>query len=303
MAAVLVVGGANVDVIARSAAPFVTGTSNPGNTHSSAGGVGRNIAANLGLLGVPTMLIAAFGNDTFGRRMEDETRCAGVDLSHAVQLPMPSGSYLAMLDADGELVGAVSDMTATESLMPEHVPETVVAAASYIVVDTNLSTAVLEHVCRAAASHGVPVVLDPVSDLKARRVLPVLGAVPVHTITPTRSELAALSGESDLDSGVRALHAAGIARVWVREGAEGSTLFVDGSTVRIPAIPAAVRDVTGAGDAMCAAYVQGLTTGLDDATAAAHGAAAAYLTVTSDFTVRPDLCPELVEEVLKEHRQ
>lgn len=302
MGAVLVIGGANVDVIARSAAPFVAGTSNPGNTHSSAGGVGRNVAANLGLLGAPTTLIAAFGDDTFGRRLEDETRSAGVDLSHSVQLPMPSGSYLAMLDADGELVGAVSDMTAVESLTAEHVPEAVVAAATFVVVDTNLSAALLEHVCRAAASHDVPVVLDPVSDLKAQRVLPMLGAVPVHTITPTRSELAALSGEEDLHSGVRALHAAGVTRVWVREGARGSTLFGERSAVHIPAIPAEVRDVTGAGDAMCAAYVHGLTIGLDDATAAAHGAAAAYLTITSEFTVRPDLSPELVEQVLKEKR-
>ncbi|MBB2892983.1 carbohydrate kinase family protein [Flexivirga oryzae] len=302
MGAVLVVGGANVDVIARSAAPFVAGTSNPGTAHSSAGGVGRNIAANLGLLGVPTTLIAAFGNDTFGRRLEDETRSAGVDLGHAVQLPMPSGSYLAMLDADGELVGAVSDMTATESLLPEHVREGVVAAASYLVVDTNLSAPLLEHVCRTAASHGVPVVLDPVSDLKAQRLLPVLGAVPIHTITPTRSELAALSGESDLVSGVHALHAAGIAKVWVREGARGSTLFGEDAAVHIPAIPAEVRDVTGAGDAMCAAYVHGLTIGLDDATAATRGAVAAYLTITSDFTVRPDLSAELVEHVMEEKR-
>ena len=60
------VGGANVDVIARSHGPFVPGTSNPGSTHSSAGGVGRNIAANLGRLGVPTVLIAAFGDETSG---------------------------------------------------------------------------------------------------------------------------------------------------------------------------------------------------------------------------------------------
>lgn len=296
------VGGANVDVIARSAAPFVAGTSNPGSTHSSAGGVGRNIAANLGLLGVSTTLVAAFGDDTFGRRLEDETRCAGVDLRHSVQLPMPSGSYLAMLDANGELVGAVSDMTAAESLAAEHVPDDIVAAASYVVIDTNLSARLLEHVCRTAASHGVPIILDPVSDLKAHRLLPVLGNVPIHTITPTRSELVALSGAEDLEGGVRALHAAGVARVWVRQGARGSTLFREGSVTHIPAIPAEVRDVTGAGDAMCAAYVHGLTIGLDDATAAAHGAAAAYLTITSDDTVRPDLSAELVEYVMKEKR-
>ncbi|WP_158607598.1 carbohydrate kinase family protein [Flexivirga caeni] len=302
MGPVLVVGGANVDVIARSTAAFRPGTSNPGATHSSAGGVGRNIAANLGLLGVPTALIAAFGDDTFGQRMVDETRSAGVDLRHSVQLPMPSGSYLAMLDADGELVGAVSDMSATEALAPEHVPDEVVAAASYVVADTNLSTATLEHVCRAAAAADVPVVLDPVSDRKAQRLLPMLGSVPIHTLTPTRSELVALSGREDVEAGVCTLHEAGVARVWVREGARGSTLFGSGAPISVPAIPAQVRDVTGAGDAMCAAYVHGLCAGLSDADAAARGAAAAYLTITSDFTVRPDLSAALVEQVLQKER-
>ncbi|HWC24864.1 MAG TPA: carbohydrate kinase family protein [Flexivirga sp.] len=300
MGQVLVVGGANVDVVAQSTGRFTPGTSNPGRTYSSAGGVGRNIAANLGRLGVPTTLITAFGDDTFGRRLRDETAAAAVDLTHAVELPMPSGSYLAMLDADGELVGAVSDMAAAESLRAEHVPEDVVAAAAYVVLDANLSAELLEHVCRAAAAHGVAVVIDPVSVPKADRVLKALHAGPVHTITPTRTELVALTGEDDLDKGVAALRDLGVGRVWVREGASGSTLFAPGSSTHVAAIPADVRNVTGAGDAMAAAYVHALVTGHDDVTAARHGAAAAYLTITSEHTVRPDLTPALIGNVLKE---
>src|SRR5690554_1242277 len=44
---VLVVGGANVDVKARSGAAAVTGTSNPGTASMRPGGVGRNVAENL----------------------------------------------------------------------------------------------------------------------------------------------------------------------------------------------------------------------------------------------------------------
>ncbi len=302
MRAVLVVGGANVDVVAQSTASFTAGTSNPGRTYSSAGGVGRNIAANLGHLGVPTTLITAFGNDTFGARLYDETASASVDLTHSVELEMSSGSYLAMLDADGELVGAVADMAAVESLRAEHVPQDVIASASYVVLDANLSADVLEHVCRTAAASDVPVVIDPVSVPKADRVARVLTAWPVHTITPTRTELVALTGESDPQAGVAALHASGVGRVWVREGASGSTLFTPTSSHHIAAIAAEVRNVTGAGDAMAAAYVQALVAGHDDVTAARHGAAAAYLTITSEHTVRPDLSPALIEQVLKEQQ-
>ncbi|MFC6704172.1 carbohydrate kinase family protein [Flexivirga alba] len=301
MGTVLVVGGANVDVVAQSTARFTNGTSNPGHAYSSAGGVGRNIAANLGHLGVPTTLITAFGNDTFGARLYDETAAASVDLTHSVELEMPSGSYLAMLDADGELVGAVADMAAAESLRVEHVPQDVVASASYVVLDANLSADVLEHVCRTAAATGVPVVIDPVSVPKADRLARVLKAWPVHTITPTRAELVTLSGENDLEAGVAALHSLGVGRVWVREGASGSTLFGQRLSTHVPAIVAEVRNVTGAGDAMAAAYVQALVAGIDDVTAARRGAAAAYLTITSEHTVRPDLSPALIEQVLKEH--
>lgn len=300
MGNVLVVGGANVDVVAQSAASFTPGTSNPGRTYSSAGGVGRNIAANLARLGVPTTLVTAFGNDTFGARLYDETAVASVDLTHAVQVAMPSGSYVAMLDADGELVGAVADMAAVESLRVEHVPERVVQAASYVVLDANPCADVLEHVCRTAASARVPVVIDPVSVPKADRVAKALRAGPVHTITPTRTELVALTGEEDLEAGVAALHDLGVGRVWVREGASGSTLFTPDGSAFVPAIPAEVRNVTGAGDSMAAAYVQALVAGHDDVTAARHGAAAAYLTITSEHTVRPDLSPALIEAVLKE---
>lgn len=300
MGSVLVVGGANVDVVAQSTGPFAAGTSNPGRNYSSAGGVGRNIAANLGRLGVPTTLVTVLGNDTFGDRLYDETTAASVDLTHVVRLDMPSGSYLAMLDADGELVGAVADMAAAESLRPEQVPDSVIAAASYVVLDANLCADVLEHVCRRAAEHQVPVVVDPVSVPKADRVVRVLKAGPVHTITPTRTELVALTGQQDLEKGVAALHELGVERVWVREGASGSRLFSGGADVRVPAIPAQVRNVTGAGDAMAAAYVQALVVGFDDETAARRGAAAAYLTISSDHTVRPDLSPALIDHVLKE---
>ncbi|WP_446666129.1 carbohydrate kinase family protein [Flexivirga sp. B27] len=300
MRTVLVVGGANVDVVARSTGRFTMGTSNPGRAYTSAGGVGRNIAANLGRLGVPTELITAFGNDTFGTRLYDETASAAVDLTHSVELGMPSGSYLAMLDAEGELVGAVADMAAAESLRPEHVPSRVVADSSYVVLDANLSVEVLEHVCRAAAAADVPVVIDPVSVPKAQRMASVLKAWPVHTITPTRTELVALSGVDDPQDGVAALHAQGVGRVWVREGVGGSTLFTPDSSQHIPAITADVQNVTGAGDSMTAAYVQGLAAGFDDVTAARRGAAAAYLTITSEHTVRPDLSPALIEHVLKE---
>jgi pseudouridine kinase len=89
--------------------------------------------------------------------------------------------------------------------------------------------------------------------------------------------------------------------VWLREGALGSTLLrpdVAPVPVALPAVDAV--DVTGAGDAMLAAYVHALCRGADPTRAAYEGAAAAMLTVQSAETVRPDLSPALIDAVLED---
>src|SRR4051794_35968433 len=60
-ASVLLGGGANMDVKARSPRAAVLAPSNPGSATMSAGGVGRNVAENLARLGTRTHLVAAVG--------------------------------------------------------------------------------------------------------------------------------------------------------------------------------------------------------------------------------------------------
>jgi pseudouridine kinase len=139
----------------------------------------------------------------------------------------------------------------------------------------------------AVLSLGVRVIIDPVSVAKARRIAPLLRAErPVFAITPNEDELAALC--STLGS-VHELHDCGVEVVWVRRGATGSLLSAAGAVTELPAPAVEAVDVTGAGDAMLAAFCHRLLHGasLEDAARAGHRAAA--LTVASPFTVRPDL--------------
>jgi pseudouridine kinase len=86
--------------------------------------------------------------------------------------------------------------------------------------------------------------------------------------------------------------------VWVRLGADGSLLSGPDGVEAFPALATVVRDVTGAGDAMLAAYCHAVLGGAEPAAAAAFGHAAAALTVASPHTVRPDLTRLLVEGLL-----
>ncbi|MBZ9714137.1 carbohydrate kinase [Deinococcus multiflagellatus] len=303
---VVVVGGANVDVKARTLAPVVPGTSNPGTAAQAPGGVARNVAENLARLGVATSLIAAVGRDPLGDWLLRETGAAGVDVRPVLRAPgVATGTYTAVLDQGGELVVAVAAMAATDALTPAELQARrgTLRGAAWVVADGNLPPATLSHLLTLARDAGVPAVFEPVSVPKAARLRPLLASgLSPHTVTPNVPELGALLGRDvpDEPAALRAaaaeLQGQGVAVVWVRRGERGSLLVTPQGEHDLPALPAQVRDVTGAGDAMLAAYLAALLGGHPPEAAARAGHAAAALTVESEFAVSPTLTPAAIHE-------
>lgn len=295
----VVVGGAAWDIKARSAASAVLRTSNPGSVSRTPGGVGRNIAEAIARLGGRVHLVAAVGSDQAGRDLLARTAEAGVYVDQVVTGPQGTGSYLAVLDADGELVIGVSDLAATDALALPAVAKAqeLIARAEVVVIDGNIPAGVAAWVLAVASSGGARVVLEPVSVAKAGRLAPLVRSEhPVFAITPNLDELAALIGSSVPDepdaiaTAAASLHDRGVQHVWVSRGSHGSLLISpESDPLVIKPVPAEVVDVTGAGDALTAGFVHGLLTGADVATAARGGHIAAALTVASGHTVRPDL--------------
>jgi pseudouridine kinase len=305
---VLVVGGAVLDQKVRTRGVPVLGTSNPGVATTAIGGVGRNIAENLARLGTPVALVAPVGDDPAGEAVLHRTTTAGVDCRSVVRSPHPTGTYTAVLGPDGDLVVAVSDMRATDELVVTDLEGVRgrVADAGALVLDANLPADVLGWLLDLAAGTGVSVVLEPVSVAKASRLAGLLGtARPVHLLTPNVDELAALLGRpvtdttGDVVAAAAALHAQGVAHVWVRRGSSGSILSVGpggrqaaAHAIGAPAVE--VVDVTGAGDASTAGCVHALLASGGVVEAARFGQVCAALTCASAETVRPDLTAALV---------
>jgi pseudouridine kinase len=307
---VVVIGGANIDIKARSAEPVVQGTSNPGTSTSTPGGVARNIAENLARLGTSTHLIAALGRDPHGERLLADTRTAGVHLDHIHYSQHHTGTYTAVLDSTGELVLAIADMTATDDLRPEHLhpARELIAHAALLVLDGNLPAPAAAHALDLARAAGIRTILDPVSVPKAARLIPLITPDrPLYAITPNRDELHALTGQDTAtDEGLltaaRTVHERGVQHVWIRLGPQGSLLSARDKDHRfIPAHPTRIHDVTGAGDAMLAAFAHALLSGHTPHTAARYGHAAAALTLESAHTVRPDLTAHLLEQTFVKH--
>lgn len=284
---VVVVGGTNMDVVARTSAPLVPATSNPGRTRISPGGVGRNVAACLGLLGAPVRLVSAVGDDAFGEEALRVTAACGADVSSVRRAPGATGTYTAVLDDRGELVAAVSDMAVVDELRLETVHLT---DAALVVLDGNLARDQAVRVVGAAAEAGVPLAFEPVSVAKAGRLADLVHDL--FLVTPNSDELAAITGRGPAEwrASVDDLHGRGVEHVWVRLGADGSWMCSrDGEPVHLATVPAEVVDVTGAGDAMLAAWVAAWLRGATPVEAAREGHRAAAATVASPHTVRPDL--------------
>ena len=299
--AAVVIGGANVDFKSQTSVRPIPGTSNPGRSRSSSGGVGRNIAENLARLGASTALVTAVGDDANGARLLSDTESAGVNIRHIVSTRQPTGTYTAILDDGGEMIIAVASTAALDDMSVDSIAERreLISHAQILILDCNVPEKALVRAAMIAAESSVRVVVDPVSVAKTERLLAILRAgLPLHTVTPNLDELQALTGaegctDSDLRLAAAQLHSAGVEHVWVRLGVSGSFLssMRDGVQLsnRLAPYPATLIDVTGAGDAMLAGYALGLLRGCDSYAAAKYGRAAAAITVESEYTVNPSI--------------
>jgi pseudouridine-5'-phosphate glycosidase/sugar/nucleoside kinase (ribokinase family) len=169
---VVVMGGIVMDLVAKPLAgrgPLLTKTSNPATCTESDGGVGRNVAEVLGRLGSRPVLYSAVGNDLRGQVILNRlaTEC-GVQTSQSTVHIVDganTATYLAVLEANGDLHTACADMSVLSSIAPPH--DIVLEAAEILVVDTNPPLHVLSDALRRAHRLGVHVFLEPTSVPKA----------------------------------------------------------------------------------------------------------------------------------------
>ncbi len=269
-APVVVVGAANVDLAAHALQSARLGDSNPGTVTWAPGGVARNVAARLAAL-LPrraVRLVSAVGRDAWGRQLLAATRAAGVDVGGCVALKDHATSmYLSLHQPDGELLAAVNAMQVIDRLGPARLRREAAALqrAAAWVLDANLGDEALawlrQH--RRDTAPGVPVFADAVSVAKCERLRGWLPAL--HTLKVNRAEAECLSGlragnRPEVERAARWFLAQGAQQVALSRGAQGLLLAraVRGGPPQYhhePALPARVRSVTGAGDAMMAALV------------------------------------------------
>ena len=297
---VVVIGGANVDIHGRSHGPLIDHDSNPGRVQAAAGGVARNVAENLGRLGVAVHFVSAVGNDDYGRMLIQSLQDAGVVAdSVAILDALPTSTYLAIIDNDGDMRAAVADMEIIEQLGVDHLQSCsdVLAVADLIVLDTNPGEEAIAWLVDAVGER--PLFVDTVSTTKARRIRPWLGQI--HTLKTSRIEAGALSGiaatdETTLRENAHWFHAEGVDRVFITLGDQGvfySTKDKHG-LIGPESVGDPITNASGAGDAFLAglatAWLEGLT--LEESMHLALAAAA--ITTACPGTNNPELSRDLL---------
>ena len=290
--AAVVFGGINMDIWGRPKAPLVQKDSNPGAVTMRPGGVGRNIAHDLRLLGLEVSLVAPIGGDVYASAVVDSCQALGIDLSMApVFKDMRSSTYLYITDETGDMELAISDMELCSALTPELVaPILPRLRASAVVVDANLPAETIAYICGNSPR---PVYADPVSTVKAMKLQPVLHHL--AAIKPNALEAQCLTGESDPERAALALVERGVRRVFISLGAQGMIAADEKQLLRLPVLPTRVINATGAGDAATAAIVLAGIRGMGLEETALLAQKAGAVTCCSESANAPELAGILTQ--------
>lgn len=298
----VVVGGVNMDIGGLSHAPLVAADSNPGRVRMSLGGVGRNIAHNMTLLGVDTRMITVLGGDLYAQKIAASCGELGIDISKSLQVPEGhTSTYLFIAGPDGDMSLALSDMDIYSHLTPTFLSTklSVLNNAQLVVVDTNIPA---ESIAWLAQHVDVPIFADPVSTAKAEKLRPVLGKL--HTLKPNRLEAEILSGvsisdEESLARAAQVLLSTGLRRVFISLGRDGVYAADRSGRYRLPCLPCKIVNTTGGGDAFMAALGWAYLEGTDLYGSALAGSAASAMAIESRETINPDLSLDAIKARMK----
>jgi pseudouridine kinase len=300
---VVCIGAVLIDELFYCHEQAIAATSNPATLKRTAGGVMRNIAHHLVLLGIPTTFITVAGNDADGEWLINDCQQAGIDMSAATRAECNTGKYAAILNPDGSLHAAAAANPCEAYLNTELLQQqtATLVNATMIIADTNLSEPVLAWLINFCSRQDIPLCIEPVSVSKAKKMA-AIDLNGVYMLTPNEDELSSLMPKpADETTAIDQLLSGGVQHIWLTRGAKGSTMFSQNKTIHFPAVAVTVKDTTGAGDAALAAWVAAYCLGMDDINCMKAGHAMAAHTLQIDGAVATDMTREKLLTAIKRH--
>ncbi|MFC6090521.1 PfkB family carbohydrate kinase [Saccharothrix sp. BKS2] len=282
MTAVVVVGDAGLDVVARHTGPVVHGGDTRASVTIEPGGAGANTAAWLASCGASPVLLTRVGADPAGRQVRAELTAAGVRCAFVVDPGAATCCVVVLVDGAGQRT-MLPDRGANARFSPGDVDPALLGGAShlhlsgYVLLDAS-SRAAGVAALRAAREAGLTTSVDPQSaalfydgfldDVRG-----------VDLLLPNTEELVGLTGSASPGAARDLLDVVGA--VALTAGAGGASWVDADGVVSVPAEDVACVDSTGAGDAFDAGLLAAWLTGASRRDALLAGVRAAARAVSA----------------------
>lgn len=283
--------GAHFDVTGRLAARAIPGVSNPGRVERHPGGASLNSAGVAAALGLPCSLASPVGADADGQALREVLAARHVGDALFDMADMPTGTYTAIMEPDGNMVIGLADLDVYEYASTQDYLAAGQAAAQKAqawFLPANLTEETLGTLLARAEDRFIA--LASVSPAKSVRLKTALAKCDV--LFTNRAEAAAITGLGDADPAelAQTLAKMGTKAGTLSDGAGPLTWWNGNGTGMLKGNQIeTVTDVNGAGDALAGAMLAALSKGTPFAEAVRYGMAAARLILKSRQPFRPGL--------------
>jgi ribokinase len=265
---IAVVGSANIDLTT-----FTNQFPKPGETifgqafNLGFGGKGANQAAAARLCGADVFMVARVGDDLFGPATIENFKKLGIDTTHVKQVEgLSSGVAPIFVESNGQNRILVVK-GANDALKPADVDAAaeMLKTVDCIVLQFEIPVETVYYTVAFARKHGIRCILNPAP----------AQAVEMHALTdldyfvPNESEAETITGivvrnVEDARKCAEKLLAAGIRRVIITLGANGSLLAGQGISDHVAPFAVKSVDSTGAGDAFIGSFAVFLAEGVPE---------------------------------------
>ena len=267
----LVIGGIFVDVKGFARNQYMPLERNVGDVQVVAGGVCRNVAENLSMLGREADFVSMVDDNGMGAQVRDDLAKLGVNVEHVIAAPGGMGMWLAILDEHGNLAGSISrqpDFSALEAYLKKK-GDAIVAATDGIALEFDMNAEISSLVMALAKKHKKPVysiVGNMGVILKHPEYLHDVACFICNEMEAGRlfrEDLADAGPEDTLKVLRKGSEMVGIPAMVVTMGPRGAVYAdnVTGEFGYCPPMDVDVVDTTGAGDAFFSAAVAALMGG------------------------------------------
>lgn len=283
MKKVYVIGGANVDIYAKSTKSIIAYDSNPGDVSFTFGGVGRNIAENIANIKGDVSFISCFGNDAYGKELANDLKNKNINIKYSRFFnDINTSVYIAVLDNKDMYVG-VSDMKILNNLSADYLDsiKNIIDEKDMVVLDSNLEETTINYIANNIKGFKVADAISCGKVLKLKNCLDKLDIFKLNKLEAEKLNGKKLKNEKDIFSFTKKLNKKGTKEVLVSSknklyvGTKGRLYcYEHNGFIEKPV------NVTGAGDALISGYAYSRFKKKDILESASVGIAMAILTVS-----------------------